>query len=361
MTATPEAEAFKERRGRLGLITLNRPRAINALTHDMVRVVAGALEEWRDDPAVGAVAIVGAGERGLCAGGDVITLYDDTTKGDGLDAAAFWRDEYAMNAVISSYPKPYIAIQDGIVLGGGVGVSGHGSHRIVTERTRIGFPETTIGYIPDVGATWLLSRAPGELGTRLALSAESVGAADAILVGFADHFVPAARIPALLAALEHEEPADAIARLAADAPAGSLEAQRSWTDRAFSADTVAEILDRLHDTGADDAVALADAIAQKSPIALSVTLEAVRRARALPSLEAALVQEYRVSRHSSASHDFAEGIRAQLIDKDRNPRWAPATLSSVTDDGVAAFFAVPSDGDLVLPHRVESVSKETTA
>lgn len=346
-----------ERRGRLGLITLNRPRAINALTHEMVRLVTGALERWREDADVGWVAVVGAGDRGLCAGGDVVSLYNDATKGDGLGAAAFWRDEYAMNAAIATYPKPYVAMQDGIVLGGGVGVSAHGSHRVVTERTKIGFPETTIGYIPDVGATWLLSRAPGELGTRLALSAESIGAADAILVGFADAFVPSARIPALLAALESEEPSAAIALLAAEPPEGKLSAQRTWTDAAFSAATVSDVLERLREADVPEADALAETIQAKSPIALSVTLEAVRRSRAVTRLEDALCQEYRVSRHSSASHDFAEGIRAQLIDKDRSPRWNPSRLADVTPADIEQFFSEPPEGDLAL--GIDAPRKET--
>lgn len=350
-------EVLVERRGRLGLITLNRPRTINALTHGMVRIVSGALEQWRDDPDVRTVAIVGAGERGLCAGGDVVSLYRDVTQGDGLGAAAFWRDEYALNAAIAAYPKPYVAIQDGIVLGGGIGVSAHGSHRVVTERSRLGFPEVTIGFVPDVGATWLLARAPGELGTRLALTAESVGAADAILVGFADSYVRSDRIPTLLAALELEDAATAIALLEEEPPAGILADERAWTDRAFAADTVAKVIDSVRSSGAATASAVADTIDAKSPIALAVTLQSLRRARTLPSLQAALRQEYRVSRHASATHDFAEGIRAQLVDKDRDPHWMPSAHAEGTDAAVAAYFAAPLDGDLDL----ESVaSKETT-
>lgn len=357
MSETPEPEVLVEERGRLGLLTLNRPRAINALTHGMVRIVSAALDRWAADDRIATVAVVGAGDRGLCAGGDVVGLHRDVTEGDGLGAAQFWRDEYAMNARIARYPKPYVAIQDGIVLGGGIGISAHGSHRVVTERSKLGFPEVTIGYIPDVGATWLLSRAPGELGVRLALSAANVGAADAILVGFADSFVPSDRVPALLSALEREDPGTAIAIVGADPGAGVLAAQRSWSDEAFAAGTVPEIVDRLRATDLAEASALADSIEVKSPLALAVTLAAVRRARALPHLEAALAQEYRVSRHSSMSHDFAEGIRAQLIDKDRNPRWAPAAHADVSDAEVEAFFETPSDGDLALASH--PLSKET--
>lgn len=352
-----EPAVLVERRGDLGLLTLNRPRSINALSHEMVRLIAAALEQWREDPAVATVAIVGRGERGLCAGGDVLTLYRDAKENAGRASARFWSDEYRMNLAIATYPKPYVAIQDGIVLGGGVGVSAHGSHRIVTERTRIGFPETTIGFIPDVGATWLLSRAPGLLGTRLALSSESIGAADAILVGFSDAFLPSDRIPQLLEALESESATSAVARLAAPPAPGILAAQRAWTDDAFAAQSVPAIVARLRDSGEPDSVALAGTIEAKSPIAVTVTLEAVRRAAGLPDLAAALVEEYRVSRHAATSHDFAEGIRAQLVDKDRDPHWDPAGYDAVTADAVAAYFEAPEEGDLVL---TGTSSKETS-
>lgn len=355
--AAEDSEVLVEERGRLGLLTLNRPKAINALTHNMVKLISAALDRWADDDDIATVALVGAGDRGLCAGGDVVGLYRDVTEADGMGAAAFWRDEYAMNARIARYPKPFVAIQDGIVLGGGIGVSAHGSHRVVTERSKLGFPEVTIGYIPDVGATWLLSHAPGELGTRLALSAATIGPADAILVGFSDHFVPSDRISTLLRTLEATNPVTAIAFHAASPDRGELAAQREWTDHAFTADSVTDILGRLRGYGSEEASALADSIAQKSPLALAVTLEALRRARHLPDLEAALDQEYRVSRHSSGTPDFAEGIRAQLIDKDRNPRWNPSTHAAVTDGDVEAFFEVPADGDLDL--STAFASKET--
>jgi len=366
MSVTPSAphdepdrpDVLVERRGRLGLITLNRPQALNALTHAMVDTVAAALDDWAEDDAISTVAVVGAGDRGLCAGGDIVGLYRDVTEGDGMRAAAFWRAEYAMNARINSYSKPFVAIQDGIVLGGGVGISAFGSHRVVTERSRLGFPEVTIGFIPDVGGTWLLSRAPGEVGTRLALSAETVGPADAIWIGLSDTFVPQARIPELLSALETDGADAAVTAFAADPGPGDLGAQRSWTDAAFSADTIEGILGRLRDSDSPEASAIATVIAEKSPIALAVTLEALRRARSLPSLPHALNQDYRVSRHSSGTHDFAEGIRALVIDKDRNPQWEHRDHGTVTHTEVAAFFARPADGDLNVS---ESSSKETAS
>jgi enoyl-CoA hydratase len=341
-------DVIADERGRLGLLTLNRPKALNALTHTMVLLISDALDRWADNDAISAVAVTGSGDRGLCAGGDVVGLYRDVTGADGKSAAAFWRDEYAMNARIANYPKPFIAIQDGMVLGGGIGVSAHGSHRVVTERSKLGFPEVTIGFVPDVGASWLLSRAPGELGTRLALSAETVGPADAILVGFSDAFVPSDRIPAMLTALETEQPSAAIATFAGQPEQGVLAAQREWTDDVFGQSSVALILDRLAVQGTATASGLAEGIAKKSPLALAVTLEALRRARGATSLEEVLDQDYRVSRHASMTKDFAEGIRAQLIDKDRNPRWSPSELADVTDAEVAKFFATPSDGELGL-------------
>jgi len=253
-----------------------------------------------------------------------------------------------MNSTIARYPKPIVAIQDGLVLGGGVGVSGHASHRVVTERSKLGFPEVTIGFIPDVGATWLLSRAPGELGTRLALTAAMVGPADAILVGLGDHFVASERISDLLAALEADDVETVIARFAGEPEAGILAGERDMTDRAFAGESVTEIIERLRAEGTQDALALADTIAEKPPLALAVTLEALRRAGRLGSLEEALVQEYRISRHGSMTHDFAEGIRAQLVDKDRNPQWSPPIHGDVTIADVAAFFEEPTEGDLHL-------------
>lgn len=347
-------EVVVERRGRAGILTLNRPKSINALTPGMVGILASALEAWRTDDEVKTVIIRGAGERGLCAGGDIVALYTDAKDGDGLASAAFWREEYALNATIDSYPKPIVAIQDGIVLGGGIGVSAHASHRVVTERSRLGFPEVTIGFVPDVGATWLLSRAPGELGTRLALTAQQVGAADAITVGFSDSFVPSQSLPDLYVALETESADDALARFARTPPDGTLEQARGWIDEAFSADTISEIVQRLRTSSSDDARALAEVIDAKSPTALAVTVESLRRARSARSLRQALITEFRVSRHATTTPDFVEGIRAQVIDKDRTPRWNPATAARVTDDDVAAFFEPPSDGDLSFPPPEES-------
>ncbi|GAA1420846.1 3-hydroxyisobutyryl-CoA hydrolase [Agrococcus citreus] len=334
------------RRGHLATIELHRPEALNALTHEMVHGIAAALVEAEADASVATIAIVGAGERGLCAGGDVVGLRADALERGGAGARAFWRDEYALNAAIARTAKPLVAIQHGIVLGGGVGISAHASHRVVTDSTRIGFPEVTIGFVPDVGASWLLSRAPGELGTRVALTGEHVGAADAIVLGLSDAFVPHARIPDLLEALTHAPADEAIAAFAAEPPAGAL-APGTALDDAFAGDALPAIVARLEAAG-EEGAALAATIAKRSPTALAVALASLRRAARLPSLERALEQEYRVSAHVSLLPDFAEGIRAQLVDKDRSPRWQPARIDDVTDAMVEACFAPAPDGDLDL-------------
>ena len=337
-----------ERRGRLGLITLNRPRAINALNHEMVRLIQHALAEWSTDDAVTAIALTGSGERGLCAGGDIVSIYRDAT-GGGESSVQFWRDEYTLNAAIARYPKPFVAVMDGIVLGGGIGLAAHASHRIVTETSSVGLPEVTIGFVPDVGGTFLLSRTPGELGTHLALTAGSVGAADAIALGFADHFVPRRRLGELLDGLaEAEDEAAVVAAIAGvegEAGASTLTGDREWIDAAYGSEDLEEIMSRL--SGGNGAHA-AEIIATKSPTALKVTLASVRRARRLPDLETVLEQEFRVSVHCLGSPDFAEGVRAQVIDKDRNPRWNPRSIGEVSVDLVESFFAPPPGGDLRL-------------
>lgn len=339
-----------ERRGRLGSLTLNRPRSMNALTHEMVTVISEALESWTDDSSIETIVVRGAGDRGLCAGGDIVSLYRDATEGDGTASARFWADEYALNARIAHYPKPYVAIQDGIVLGGGIGISAHGSHRIVTERSRLGFPEVTIGYIPDVGATWLLGRA-GAGGMRIALSGEHVGAQEAISLGLADTYVRANAIEDLLVALEDESVDDVIARFSEAPPEGRIDLSSHWVGDAFARESVPQILDDLRKSQVDEAFALADLIEAKSPTALSVTHEAIRRAHRLPDLEAALAMEYRVSLHALGTSDFVEGIRAQVIDKDRQPKWDPSSLEKVDSQRVDDYFQVPERGDLSISRR----------
>ncbi|MFJ3821139.1 enoyl-CoA hydratase/isomerase family protein [Streptomyces nodosus] len=347
MTATEEP-VLLHTAGRAARITLNRPRALNSLNLAMVRRIDEALTAWEHDPAVGTVVIDGAGERGLCAGGDIRAVHDDARDGDGGAAAAFWREEYHLNARIARYPKPYVALMDGIVMGGGVGVSAHGDVRIVTERSRIAMPETGIGFVPDVGGTHLLARAPGELGTHLALTGAQIGAADALLCGLADHHVPSAALPELLADLAELPVQEALTRHVQPPPPGETAGQREWIDACYGADTVEEIVERLLAHGDPDAKEAAGTLLTKSPTSLKVTLAALRRARDLGTLERVLDQEYRVSCATLTSPDLVEGIRAQIIDKDRNPRWSPATLAEVTDADVERFFAPLGDRELGL-------------
>lgn len=334
--------------GHAGYITLNRPRTLNALTHAMVRGVGTALAAWEHDPAVRTVVLTGAGERGLCAGGDIRAIHDDARNGAGTASAAFWRDEYRLNARIARCPKPYVAVMDGIVMGGGVGVSAHGSVRIVTERSRVALPETGIGFVPDVGATYLLALAPGELGTHLALTGTPVGAADALLCGLADHFVPSASLPRLTGELAHAPVREVLGRHVRPAPPGELAGARSWIDTCYAADTVEEIVGRLLDHGGSAAKEAAESLLAKSPTSLKVTLASLRGARRLGPLENVLEQEYRVSCAALGGPDFVEGIRAQVIDKDGSPRWTPPTLAEVTDADVDRFFAPLGERELGL-------------
>ncbi|MFF2210334.1 enoyl-CoA hydratase/isomerase family protein [Streptomyces antibioticus] len=345
-----EEPVLTHRAGRVGRIVLNRRRAINALNHEMVRRVDAALDAWERDPAVETVVITGAGERGLCAGGDIRAVHDDARDGDGGAAAAFWYDEYRLDARIARYPKPYVAVMDGIVMGGGVGISAHGSVRIVTERSRIAMPETGIGFVPDVGGTWLLSRAPGELGTHLGLTGAQIGAADALLCGLADHFVPSDAVPALLDDLAEHAVPDVLVRHEQPPPQGELAGRRGWIDVCYAADaadsagSVEEILRRLLAHGDPAAKEAAETLLTRSPTSLKVTLAALRRARRLETLEQVLDQEYRVSVATLRTADLVEGIRAQVVDKDRRPRWSPATLAEVGDADVDRFFAPTPDG-----------------
>ncbi|GAA5015397.1 enoyl-CoA hydratase/isomerase family protein [Kitasatospora paranensis] len=327
--------------GRVGRIVLDRPRALNALTHPMLTAIGDTLRAWADDDSVRAVVLTGAGERGLCAGADIRVLHDDAKAG-GEGARVFFRDEYRLNLLISRYPKPYVAVMDGITMGGGVGLSAHGSVRIVTERSRVAMPETRIGLVPDVGGSRLLARAPGELGTHLALTSASMGPGDALLCGFADHYVPSAELPALLAALADRTPAEALAGHTAQAPAADLAARRGWIDTCYAADTVEEILDRLDAAGDPDAKEAAEQIRGLSPTAVKVALAALRRARTHTSLAETLEQEYLVSCAALDSHDLVEGIRAQVVDKDRDPKWRPATLAEVGEPDVARYFTGPA-------------------
>lgn len=327
----------------VGHLTLNRPRAINALDIGMIERLAAALDDWEGDADVQLVLIEGAGERGLCAGGDVRGLRQMIVDGEPERTAEFFVPEYTLNARIFEYPKPIVAIADGVTMGGGIGLAGHASVRVVTERSRLAMPETRIGFTPDVGGSWLLAQAPGHVGEYLALTGASMDAADAIYAGFADAMVPSERLDdlrdALLTRADPGTPAEIVLLFDETPEPSALAAAREWIDDAFAADTVTEIIDRLRARPEAEASAAADTLEELSPTALAVSLAAVRSARALPDLRAALAQEYGlVLWFAHTQPDLVEGIRAQVVDKDRTPAWSPASLADVADgpDGIAA-------------------------
>ncbi len=328
-----DGDVLVRRCGALRRITMNRPKALNAVTLDMALAMTALFRAWADDPTVGAILLDGAGERGFCAGGDIRALYDAARSGSDLPAR-FWATEYRLNVMIARYRKPVIAIMDGMVMGGGVGLAAHAAHRVVTERSAVAMPEVGIGFFPDVGASFPLARAPGLCGTHVVLTGERLGAADAIYCGLADLHVPAATLPTLPTALaDCRSDAEVRARLAALAvppAAGRLAAARSWIDACYAADRVEDIVARLAARSEDDARAARAAIATKSPTSLKVTLRNIRTALSFAALEDSFRQDYRIALACMAGHDFIEGIRAAVVDKDRNPRWQPARLEDVT-------------------------------
>ena len=338
--------------GPLGIITLNRPKALNALTLEMIEEIAAALTAWQGDACVKTLLIQGSGERGLCAGGDIRMLYHSACEGT-RDRQDFFAAEYRMNAQIASYPKPVVALMDGIVMGGGIGISAHASHRVVTERSTLAMPEVGIGLFPDVGATYLLSRrALGELGTHVALSAQNFGADDALLLGMADFFIETGRLDAVHGLLSEcssaGEVTKAIASLSSAAPGGKLRAGAEWINRCYQGDEVEVIVDRLQVHPDEAARATARDICSKSPVSLKQTLRLLRQARGIDSLTACLEIEYRTAVQFTSLPDFIEGVRAAVIDKDRNPRWSVPDLTMASSPMLNQLFPATVPGLLPL-------------
>ena len=333
-----------ERRGAAGVITLNRPKALNAVTHDMVRALARQLAAWEQDAAVTRVVITAAGERAFSAGGDIRALYELGRAGRQDEMLTFWRDEYPLNAYIKRYPKPYVALIDGIVMGGGVGISVHGSHRVAGDRFTFAMPEVGIGFFPDVGATWFLPRMPGELGTWCALGGDRLKTADAVAAGIATHHVRSQRFPELLDALCGNVSVDALlAAFAEPAGEGMVTARGATIDRLFAGDRVEDILQQLDaeaKSGPESewAAATAAAIRTKSPTSFKLGLAQVRRGRDW-SFEDCMRAEMRIVSRIVHGHDFYEGVRAVIVDKDNAPRWNPAALDAVSDAEVERHFA----------------------
>jgi len=346
-----DSDILFERRGAAGLITLNRPQALNAVNHTMVKALAARLEDWAGDRAVTRVVIRAAGERAFSAGGDIRALYELGRAGRQADMLPFWRDEYRLNSFIKHYPKPYVALIDGIVMGGGVGISVHGSHRVAGEKFQFAMPEVGIGFFPDVGASWFLPRLPGETGAYCALTGERLRVADAVAAGIATHHVAAARFPDLIDALAGTVPVDAVLAAFADPPGqGTLAPLRPAIDRLFVGRSVEEIVAVLGTAGGPDtawAGKTAGIIRAKSPTSLKVALAQVRRGAGW-SFTDCMRAEFRIVSRIVYGHDFYEGVRATIIDKDNAPRWQPAALAGVTEAAVENHFAA-LDEELALP------------
>ncbi len=330
--------------GRMGRITMNRPEVLNALTHDMVLRITAALIQWRDDPTVRSVMIDAASERAFCAGGDIAALYDAGRCGDFEAGRAFWRDEYRLNALIAAYPKPFTAITDGLVMGGGVGVSAHGRRRIVTERTLLATPECSIGLIPDVGATYLLARAPGHCGEYIGLTGVGLAAADCIYAGFADLHVAADMLGEFKVALMSGDAESAGRLVSAPKEPSTLAERQGQIDRAFSGASVVEIDDALAGMDGDWAHAAAAKLRHGAPLSLEATLGAIRAARSDESLPRALFAEYRFVARAMEEGEFLEGVRAAVIDKDRSPKWRYPELGDVPPDLLARMRG-PAPGE----------------
>ena len=359
MTSEPLGVRF-ETRGKIGLISLDRPKALNALTYGMILAIGPRLRSWADDPDIAAVVVRGMGDRAFCAGGDVLEIYRDGLAareggGSGL-TRDYFREEYRLNHQIHTFPKPYVALADGIVMGGGVGLSIHGSHRVVTEATTFAMPEVGIGLFPDVGATWFLPRCPGELGTYLALTGDRCGPGDCVYIGFAQHFVRRARLDDLIDALAEAawttRPAGVLVEEVLDGfaePPGDnhLAVHRDLIDHCFSTDSIDGVLDRLEAAGTDWSRQTAATIRTRSPSSLTIALRALRDGRTL-DYPACVAMEYRLTQWCMAGHDWYEGIRALLVDKDKTPRWRPSSLGEVTDADVGRAFASLGENDLLV-------------
>ena len=316
-----------EKRGALGLLTLNRPQALNALTHGMIKAIAAQLHAWAGDEAIKAVAIRGEG-RGFCAGGDIRAVQQATIAGSDAGADLL-RDEYQMNALIGAYPKPYIAIIHGICMGGGAGLSVHGRYRLADASLDFAMPETAIGFIPDVGAGYFLSRLPDEMGMYLGLTGGRVGLGDALAAGLMTHAVNRDDFDGLIERLaEGEAPEKALPSFARKAAPGPLQSHRRHIATFFSAGSVEAILERLDRDGSDFARETAQVIRTRSPTSLKLVFRQLRTARAL-DLKQCLAMEFRLAVRVLKAHDFREGVRAALVDKDKSPKWQPSSLAAV--------------------------------
>ena len=333
------ADVLIRKEGRAGRITLNRPRALNALTYGMCLAVDAALIDWADDAEVALVLIDAEGDRAFCAGGDIAEMYATGTAGDYRYGRRFWRDEYRMNARIAGYPNPVVSFLHGFTMGGGVGLGCHGSHRIVGESSQVAMPECGIGLVPDVGGSFILATAPGHLGEYAGTTGARMGPQDAILTGFADHFVPEAAWGPLKARLLETGDVAAIAAATRPAPQGQFAALSDEIDHHFGQPTLAAIARSLEGAGSDFAAQALKALSRAAPLSAACTVEMIRRLRGHATMREALRLEYRFTWRAMEHADFLEGIRAQIIDKDRKPRWKHAGPDLVPAEDVERMLA----------------------
>lgn len=342
MSDRADPEIILERRGAAGLIILNRPKALNALTLPMIQAMHAQLRFWETDEAVTRIVVRGAGGRAFCAGGDIRQIYELGKAGHFEETLAFWLAEYQLDAYVKRYPKPYVALIEGVVMGGGVGISVHGDIRVASEKYMFAMPETGIGYFPDVGMTYALPRLPGRTGTYLAVTGARVGASEALALGLATHSAKAADFEAIVDALAQGDDIEAtLAAYAAEPPGtGPLVTERSLIDECFSADSVHDSLGRLDvaaSSGASFAAETAALIRSRSPTSVLIAFEQMRRGVDL-NFEEAMLTEYRLCTRVMRGHDFYEGVRSVIVDKDGKPSWQPATLDAVDMAAIATAF-----------------------
>ncbi|MCV6592100.1 MAG: enoyl-CoA hydratase/isomerase family protein [Silicimonas sp.] len=325
--------------GPVGRITLTRPKALNAVTLEMIRELAEVLPRWAENDTVKLIVMDAEGDKAFCAGGDIAQIYDGLTRGDSAPGRQFWREEYPVNALLAAYPKPVVSFLQGFVMGGGVGLGCHVSHPVVGDTSRIAMPECGIGLIPDVGGTHLLSQAPGRLGEFIGTTAYRMAAGDALLAGFADHYIPEDQWPALIAELETTGDVEAVIRAAQPAPEARLAPHRDRIDQHFGAADMGALLAGLRADGDDWAQDTLNRLTPNAPLAMGATLALIRAARTTPGIKAALTREYRYAHRATEQGDFREGIRAAVIDKDRKPVWTHKAPDGATEAEIAAMIA----------------------
>jgi enoyl-CoA hydratase len=345
-----EPEVLIARRGAAGIIVLNRPKQLNALTHGMVRAIRPQMLAWKDDPAVTRVIITGAGEKAFCAGGDIRVLYDLGKAGRQAEAKPFWKEEYTLNHLLKTYPKPIISLLNGIVMGGGVGMSFHGSHRVASEKLMFAMPEVGIGFFPDVGASWFLPRLQHRIGTYLALTGARIGLGDAMALGLATNAVESTRMAELALSLQEDEPVDAVLRrFAVPVPAAPLMEHKALIDDIFSEDSLSAIMAKLSYAALGGSLFASQALETmqtKSPTTMAIALEQVKRGANMGFADV-MRMEYRIVCRIADGHDFYEGVRAVIVDKDQKPAWNPWRIEDIDPAAIAGHFAPLAD-DLVL-------------